>query len=316
MDDFNAKKSRASKMRQDKYRDRPKKPVDSGSKGGKGDSKEVKQDKTFQQTDVSEVQTTKNIALAEENVPSFSKRKLVSNWDRYEEPVHVGRFEEDVDAIGAHFEELLSVPISGGHLKMKHEHEWEKEKSELQMPWFQLNIQGVEQNLSTISFCKRQNLPQNIFSENQLQRMVVRAKRNATSLAEVNASILKVQNLHVGNSVSNQVDIKDKSILKDPSVIDIKRPLHHMEFPEVKESDNLENQDLDDILALHESSSNSSLMTTIKPTVEVPSKEEADSSNIIKEIPTLAPSDTSVDTTNTTQPTVSLDDWLDSILDD
>ncbi|KAK3923802.1 Cell death regulator Aven, partial [Frankliniella fusca] len=319
----------ASKMRQDKYRDRPKKHFDSSSKGGKGDVKDAKdhnQSKAVHVKDDSEVKTSVSSEHVEE-IQSFSRRKLVSNWDRYEEPVDMSRFEDEVEVIGAHFEELLSMPISGGHLKMKHEHEWEKEKSELQMPWFQLDIQGVEQNLSTILFSKRQDLPSHIFSESQQQRMLLRAKRNATSLAEVNASILKVQNLQPKNPTNNLPDIKD-NISKDISIIDMKCPRSNLEFPEVEERKSLENQDLDDILALHETSSKSIPILASNSSIGHPVKGRqfymillwcfihACYSPTRKEIPASVPSEASITTVNPDQPTVSLDDWLDSILDD
>lgn len=49
----------------------------------------------------------------EVSTQSFSKRKLVSNWDRYEENIDLHRFEKDDDDGGAEFEELLSMPSSG-----------------------------------------------------------------------------------------------------------------------------------------------------------------------------------------------------------
>ena len=53
---------------------------------------------------------------SEEKIQLFSKRKLASNWNRYEEALPLTRPDQESDETGAQFEELLSMPISGTFL--------------------------------------------------------------------------------------------------------------------------------------------------------------------------------------------------------
>lgn len=334
MDEFNAKKSRAQKLRQDKHRDKPRKHADSNPRAGKDNSnKGTTQQRVSKPADISHKNPNEQTeetgpSDVEVQIPLFSKRKLTSNWDRYEESVDMSRFDDDVDVSGALFEELLSMPVSGGHLKLKHEHEWEKEKSELQTQWFQLDIQALENNLSTIPFTIRQNLSRNIFSEAQLQHMEARAKRNAASLSEIKENILKLQRLGLRTNVDNDSKSKEESGKMD-SISDQKfnqKPA----TTDTKARD--ENQELDELLALQDSpprtsSSNVSPSSAknvmqdriqVKPGDVQPDNLSPMSASISRPIasvttPSTPPSSSSKEDNN---PTVSLDDWLDSILDD
>lgn len=321
MDEYNAKKSRAHKLKQDKYRDRSKKHVDAAGKAGSKDvsqgkpsAKLVKNENPEKLSNAqNDVENNSSDEDAHEVGQSFSKRKLVNNWNRYEEPVDMSRFEDDGDVNIAKFEELLAIPVSGGHLKLKHEHEWEKAKSELQTPWFQLNIQDMERNLSTIPFYQRQNVAQTFFSESQIQRMATRAKRNAASIQEVNEGILKIQSLSVKNDSQKEVNAKVNTV-KHESVFDNcseptgKQPPTCVDKP-------VENDDLDTILALDVSSSQ--LIKTESKKIEI-NKETSEEDTSIRDATSLPPAQQSpgLPHTPSADPTPSLDDWLDSILDD
>lgn len=168
---------------------------------------------------------------------------------------------------------------------MKHEHEWGKEKSELQMPWFQLDIKNVEKNLAAIPFFQRHNLPSSIFSvsyfeqvvsvisvhffltffflqDSHVQRMITRAKQNAASLAEVNDGILKMQNLCVSNTSKSEPS-KSKST-GDGLVSDDKSAGLVEGFAVQESHDPLKNDDFDSLLALDVNPSN---IVNLKPPV-------------------------------------------------
>ncbi|XP_034244557.1 cell death regulator Aven-like [Thrips palmi] len=318
MDDFNAKKSRAQKFRQDKYRDRHKKHPASGSQGGKSVAKNVNQETVSKEPDNKALSDSENSEKEEmdSNQQTFSRRKMVSNWDRYEETV-VNRFEEEAEPTGALFEELLSMPISGGHLKMKHEHEWGKEKSELQMPWFQLDIKDVEKNLATMPFLLRQNLSSTIFTESHLQRMTTRAKQNAASLTDVNEGILKMQSLCVTSTSKSAASSHSKStedeLGSNNQAVELKRGSGIQDSNDV-----LENDDLDSLLALDVSSSSSVNFKQPGSDIDMIEKDDSLLDETVKKTPLKQASPVSAPQTTTpaAQPSVSLDDWLDSILDD
>lgn len=315
MEDYNAKKARAHKLRQDKHRDRHKKKPSSGSQTGQTIVRNANQDSKEKDKKIPSDSENSDAEGSDSKSEIFSRRKMVSNWDRYEETV-LNRFEEEAEPSGALFEELLAMPTTGGHLKMKHEQDWGKEKSELQQVWFQLDIKDVEKNLATIPFLQRQSLPSSIFTESHLQRMITRAKQNAASLTDVNEGILKMQNLCVTSKSKSEASSKSKP-REEPKDPEIKSVEVQNRSVVQENTQPLENDDLDSLLALDVSFSNPVNIKLSESGVSSVTKGDSLLDDPVKTTPLQSsPVSANPACATSAQPSVSLDDWLDSILDD
>jgi len=97
---------------------------------------------------------------------SFSRRVIVSNWERYELPPDVL---EDHEEEALDFETLIkSLSDVKGHLKLKHEQSWGSERSELQEDFFNMDMQKLFTSLKRVPYHIRQNLPATLFTQEQL----------------------------------------------------------------------------------------------------------------------------------------------------
>lgn len=104
----------------------------------------------------------------------FSKRQIFSNWEKYDEPIPPV-IEEEIS--NSDFDLLLQQNISGaGHFKFKSEQQWENESVTFNQELFTLNLEQLSAGLECIPYYKRLNLPRDLFSEKEVQRMENAAK--------------------------------------------------------------------------------------------------------------------------------------------
>ncbi|KAG4072072.1 hypothetical protein HA402_015571 [Bradysia odoriphaga] len=116
--------------------------------------------------------TTETGVVHQEN-EQFSKRELLSNWNKYDDTV------PQADAPNAsNFEELLSKPASvGGHFLFNSEKGWESSDDWYNRDdYFQLNLIELSKSLATIPYYERLSYSQSIFSSEEIDEMNRQAK--------------------------------------------------------------------------------------------------------------------------------------------
>ncbi|CAB3370120.1 Hypothetical predicted protein [Cloeon dipterum] len=117
------------------------------------------------------VETPKTVpseAQSESVGKSYSRRKIVSNWDRFEEPEVSVKFNEPYVPMGDDFKELLELPqTANSHLILKSE--------ELEPPpssgLFALDLKNLAAGLTTIPFYEQVDIPIDTFSVAEVESM-------------------------------------------------------------------------------------------------------------------------------------------------
>ncbi|XP_059480193.1 cell death regulator Aven-like [Neocloeon triangulifer] len=99
---------------------------------------------------------------------SYSRRKIVSNWDKYEEPTVSITYQEPYEPQGDDFNKLLQMPASAdSHLVLKSE--------ELEPPpcgsLFALDLKNLADGLATIPFYKQVDIPVESLSKTEVENM-------------------------------------------------------------------------------------------------------------------------------------------------
>lgn len=106
----------------------------------------------------------------------YSKRKVVSNWDRYNE---VPSDEGEADSLASDFEQILLAATSvGEHFTFADERKWLKElddetslESSTLRNIFQLNVQALRESVAKLPFYMRTNIPKEDFSHDEISDM-------------------------------------------------------------------------------------------------------------------------------------------------
>lgn len=235
--DFNWKKSRVQQRRKDKR----KKEFSHRNKNGQAqqDQETTLSDKTEENTDVktSETEVPKGKGevkkgLNEKDMPSkegkeekpvvdFSNLKreteeieklvkknqyeISSNWERYagsenKEDI-VYKSEEPADIL-----KLLQSPNSyGGHFLLKEEQDWAATSKMLLSGCFALDLKRLAQGLSCIPFYIRHDLPENIFSEEEMEQMTCGlTKRRGDYFRSVKEETVTDKNRNVSEYTCNE----------------------------------------------------------------------------------------------------------------
>ncbi|XP_037037265.1 uncharacterized protein LOC119074969 [Bradysia coprophila] len=120
----------------------------------------------------SNFKTTETGVVHQEN-EQFSKRELLSNWNKYDDNV------PQTDApLASNFEELLSQPASvGGHFLFNSEKGWESNDDWYNRDdYFQLNLIELSKSLATLPYYERLSYSQSIFSSEEIDEMNRQAK--------------------------------------------------------------------------------------------------------------------------------------------
>nr|CAD7413221.1 unnamed protein product [Timema cristinae] len=110
----------------------------------------------------------------------FSKRQVYSNWSRYEELSEAHEAWKEEKNPSADFESLLNAPVSaGGHFKFKSERSWDVNPASLYSEYFALDLDTISQGLACIPFYQKLDLPKNLFSDEELEKMEYFVKQSA-----------------------------------------------------------------------------------------------------------------------------------------
>ncbi|XP_050406748.1 cell death regulator Aven isoform X2 [Patella vulgata] len=125
---------------------------------------------------------------------TFLRRKIVSNWDRYEIPIVEDSNEE---TRGTDFTQLLSLTSgAGSQFRLKDEKEWESELSATPNQYLTLDLEDLSDSLNCIPLYKRLGVDKSLFTESQLQSMekeaeVNKQKYKLTKMQQINSSSTK-----------------------------------------------------------------------------------------------------------------------------
>lgn len=106
----------------------------------------------------------------------YSRRKLDSNWERYNE---LPSDEDDADTLAADFEQILLAATSvGEHFTFADERKWLKElgddtsiRGSTLRNIFQLNVQALKESVAKLPFHLRTNMSKEEFSHSEISDM-------------------------------------------------------------------------------------------------------------------------------------------------
>lgn len=121
--------------------------------------------------DLPAVQCKDTLLLDYDHSQQYSKRKLVNNWDRYNEPIDE---EDNAQMSAASFEQILSASKSvGDHFTFASERNWlHHEDSQMDATdLFKLNVTNLKNGLGRLPYYIRQAIPTNVFNELELTDM-------------------------------------------------------------------------------------------------------------------------------------------------
>lgn len=121
------------------------------------------------------VQSKETLLLDYDYTQQFSKRKIASNWDRYNESSDE---EDNAQMSAADFEQILSAPKSiGEHFTFSSERNWiQQDDSSLNdangaVDLFKLNIGQLKNGIGKLPFYIRQDFSKDLFTESELADM-------------------------------------------------------------------------------------------------------------------------------------------------
>ncbi|ESO86138.1 hypothetical protein LOTGIDRAFT_167364 [Lottia gigantea] len=133
-------------------------------------------------------QVSSNSSDSEEDVPSqgvvyqkktFSKRKIVSNWDRYEIP-HVDENKVE-ESKGSDFSTVLNLTGSSlSQFRFKSEKNLDKELSDISASQYSnLDLQDLSTCIDTLPLYKQLAIDQHLFTEDQIEKMNTESKEKS-----------------------------------------------------------------------------------------------------------------------------------------
>jgi len=110
----------------------------------------------------------------------FSKRKLVSNWDRYDEPI----VDETSESFTSDFNYVLSLSSSGGsRFQFSDEKSWSDDVNSSAADFLQLDCTDIATSLACIPLHTRLKIDPTVFNEKTLNNMESIAKQCSNQYA-------------------------------------------------------------------------------------------------------------------------------------
>lgn len=131
---------------------------------------------TVKSHDIAAVQSKETLQLDYNPHQQYSKRKLVSNWDRYAEQSD----ESDSEQVTASdFEQILLASKSvGEHFTFSAEQDWQQsverdaiDKNSTSFDLFKLDISKLKKGVAKLPFYIKHGLSKNEFSEDEITKM-------------------------------------------------------------------------------------------------------------------------------------------------
>lgn len=195
------------------------------------DEKQVKQTpKAKPSYDLPAVQCKDTLLLDYDYSKQYSKRTLVNNWSKYDDiPDHDD--DDNAQLTAADYELLLAASKSiGDHFTFAAERSWlhsdaQTEEGSLAGELFKLNISNLENGLNRLPFYVRQDLKEDIFTNEELRDIDYRAsgagkaKQKPLKENKANQNVLSTgENV---KSLETSANIKSRDDVKLPSVAEI-----------------------------------------------------------------------------------------------
>lgn len=114
----------------------------------------------------------------DELAASFRRRKIVSNWDRYQSlPPEIE--DENLSEIGADFGKLLSQTADAlSQFRFKDEKEWEEDKTLLSSSFVALDCEALANSLQCLPLNERLGLDATLFSDEQIEDFAAEAEKS------------------------------------------------------------------------------------------------------------------------------------------
>ncbi|XP_046624949.1 uncharacterized protein LOC124307374 isoform X1 [Neodiprion virginianus] len=209
---------------------------------------------------------------------SRTRRKVVSNWKKYEEI-------PDTEIPAKDFQTLLNVPISeGGHFIFKSEKNWAIEVSKYS-DLFSLNVKKLARDINCVPFTEYIDVEDRYFTADQLMKFQNLAEMSRSDAIEVDNNIVQIL-----------MDIKRETVAENQDIDSGSEPEVSIEIHEMAQGKETIEEDLDFLLSLKEPVKLDQAKIA-PPTYQIKTEEE--------KIPNSSAPVKSID----------LEKWLDSILD-
>ncbi|XP_015513956.1 uncharacterized protein LOC107220055 isoform X1 [Neodiprion lecontei] len=209
---------------------------------------------------------------------SRTRRKVVSNWKKYEEI-------PDTEIPTKDFQTLLNVPISeGGHFIFKSEKNWAIEVSKYS-DLFSLNVKKLARDINCVPFTEYIDVEDRYFTADQLMKFQNLAEMSRSDAIEVDNNIVQIL-----------MDIKRETVAENQDIDSGSEPEVSIEIHEMAQGKETIEEDLDFLLSLKEPVKLDQAKIA-PPTYQIKTEEE--------KIPNSSAPVKSID----------LEKWLDSILD-
>lgn len=130
----------------------------------------------------------------------FSRRKLTSNWEKYEiqneEDPHLG-----ITQRGESFEKLLkSAGASNSQFRFKDETFWEDDVSDLPTTWMTVDVMALADSLDSLTLCQKFSISKEHFTDDQLKVMKVETEECSKGVS--GSSQIKLNQKENSNSVT------------------------------------------------------------------------------------------------------------------
>lgn len=155
--------------------------------------------------DLPPVQCKDTLLLDYDHNQQYTKRTLINNWNRYDEPIDEDN--NNAQMLAATFEQILSASKSiGDHFTFASERNWlQNENSQIDATdLFKLNVTNLKNGLGRLPFYIRQAIPKNVFNETELTDMDYRVNFFENNIKTKPSSI----NQNIINIIHNVSDAK------------------------------------------------------------------------------------------------------------
>lgn len=177
-----------------------------------------------QSYDLPAVQCKDTLLLDYDYSKQYSKRTLVSNWDKYAEP---DDDDDNAQLTAADFEQLLSASKSvGDHFTFASERSWLQSDdsnatndSSMAGDLFKLNISNLKNGIGRLPFYLRQGLPKELFTDDEIANMNYRVNFNECNQKPSKPSAGNEINQNLLNILTNK-NVDEKSTEKEKNKVD------------------------------------------------------------------------------------------------
>ncbi|KAH3846340.1 cell death regulator Aven-like isoform X2 [Dreissena polymorpha] len=242
---------------------------------------------------------------SEDEIRKFSRRKIESNWSRYDE---ILSDEEEIPMQrGEDFNKLFAQAGGSAALfRFKGEEDWASVEGEATDNLMALDLQDLAQALDCVPLQERLGLNQDLFSDEQLAEMRTFAERSKDKYDKLSeqSTVPKIESVTKKKSFADEQSSRKQHKDVSPVTVDL-APNYNASNKKTKEILDLE-QDIDALLNDNEDSktvtcNSEKISTGLEETVQKTSVPNGQIS--------------SQKTGNDPAPSKNLEDWLDDFLD-